>query len=59
MAEHIIDIDHITKRFGDNTIINDLSLSVEQGEVLVLVGPSGCGKSTLLQIGRASCRERV
>ena len=48
MAEHIIDIDHITKRFGDNTIINDLSLSVEQGEVLVLVGPSGCGKSTLL-----------
>ena len=34
MAEHIIDIDHITKRFGDNTIINDLSLSVEQGEVL-------------------------
>ena len=49
MAEHIIDIDHITKRFGDNTIINDLSLSVEQGEVLVLVGPSGCGKSTLLK----------
>lgn len=49
MAEHIIDIDHITKRFGDNTIINDLSLSVEQGEVLVLVGPSGCGKSTLLR----------
>ena len=49
MAEHIIDIDHITKRFGDNTVINDLSLSVEQGEVLVLVGPSGCGKSTLLR----------
>ena len=44
MAEHIIDIDHITKRFGDNTVINDLSLSVEQGEVLVLVGPSGLRK---------------
>ena len=50
MAEHIIDIDHITKRFGDNTIINDLSLSVEQGEVLVLVGPSGCGKSTIFRL---------
>ena len=49
MADHIIDIEHLTKRFGDNTIINDLSLSVEQGEVLVLVGPSGCGKSTLLR----------
>ncbi len=49
MAEHIIDIDHLTKRFGDNTIINDLSLSVEKGEVVVLIGPSGCGKSTLLR----------
>lgn len=49
MAEHIIDIDHITKKFGENTIINDLSLSVEQSEVVVLVGPSGCGKSTLLR----------
>ena len=49
MADHVIDIDHLTKRFGDNTIINDLSLSVEKGEVVVLVGPSGCGKSTLLR----------
>ncbi len=49
MAEHIIDIDHLTKRFGDNTVINDLSLSVEKGEVVVLIGPSGCGKSTLLR----------
>lgn len=49
MAEHIIDIEHLTKRFGDNTIINDLSLSVEKGEVVVLIGPSGCGKSTLLR----------
>lgn len=49
MAEHIIDIDHLTKRFGDNTVINDLSLSVEKGDVVVLIGPSGCGKSTLLR----------
>lgn len=49
MSEHIIDIEHLTKRFGDNTVINDLSLSVSKGEVVVLIGPSGCGKSTLLR----------
>ena len=49
VSEHIIDIEHLTKRFGDNTVINDLSLSVSKGEVVVLIGPSGCGKSTLLR----------
>lgn len=49
MSEHIIDISHLTKKFGENTIINDLSLSVSKGEVIVLIGPSGCGKSTLLR----------
>lgn len=42
---------HITKRFPDGThAITDLSLSVEDGELLVLLGPSGCGKSTLLRM---------
>jgi polar amino acid transport system ATP-binding protein len=49
MSEHIIDINHLVKSFGDNVIINDLSLSVSKGEVVVLIGPSGCGKSTLLR----------
>ena len=49
MAEHIIEINHLVKRFGDNTIINDLTLNVSKGEVVVLIGPSGCGKSTLLR----------
>ncbi len=41
--------DHVYKRFGDVTAINDLMLSVEDKEFLVLVGPSGCGKTTALR----------
>ncbi|MEJ2651616.1 MAG: ABC transporter ATP-binding protein [Gammaproteobacteria bacterium] len=42
---------HITKRFADGTkAIRDLALSVEDGELMVLLGPSGCGKSTLLRM---------
>jgi multiple sugar transport system ATP-binding protein len=45
-----LDIEHLAKRFGAVTVIPDLSLSVAEGEFLVLVGPSGCGKSTLLRL---------
>lgn len=49
MAEHIIEIKDLTKRFGDKTVIDGISLNVSKGEVVVLIGPSGCGKSTLLR----------
>lgn len=45
-----ITFDHVYKRFGDLTIINDLNLYVEDKEFLVFVGPSGCGKSTTLRM---------
>jgi multiple sugar transport system ATP-binding protein len=41
--------DHVYKRFGDFTAIQDLNLNVEDKEFLVLVGPSGCGKTTALR----------
>lgn len=49
MSEHIIDINGLVKHFGDNAVIDGISLSVSKGEVVVLIGPSGCGKSTLLR----------
>ncbi len=43
-------VDGITKRFGNTTVLSDISLSVSRGEVLTLCGPSGCGKTTLLRM---------
>ena len=41
---------NVSKNFGRTPVVKDVSLTVEDGEFLVLVGPSGCGKSTLMQI---------
>lgn len=43
-------LEHVTKSFGDKVVINDLDLTIEEGEVFFLLGPSGCGKSTLLRL---------
>ena len=45
-----IQLKNVTKKFGDQMVIDDLNLSIEDGSFTVLVGPSGCGKSTLLSL---------
>ncbi|MBO6000124.1 MAG: amino acid ABC transporter ATP-binding protein [Lachnospiraceae bacterium] len=45
----MLTIEHLTKRFDDQIVLNDISFDVKEGEVIVIVGPSGCGKSTLLR----------
>ena len=49
MNEPLLQIDHLTKTYGETTILKDVSFSVGQGEVVVIIGPSGCGKRTLLR----------
>ena len=43
-------IKNLNKSFGDNKVINNFNINIEDGEFIVLVGPSGCGKSTLLRM---------
>lgn len=49
MADALLTINNVVKRFDDTTILDGISFSVKKSEVIVIVGPSGCGKSTLLR----------
>ena len=49
MSTEILRVEHLKKAYGENVILKDISFSVKEGEVIVIVGPSGCGKSTLLR----------
>ncbi|MDE2838844.1 MAG: amino acid ABC transporter ATP-binding protein [Chloroflexota bacterium] len=45
----MVRLERVVKRFGDFTAVRDVDLSVQEGEVVVIIGPSGSGKSTLLR----------
>jgi len=46
----MIKFENIVKKYGDKTVIDDFSLEIQPGELVVFIGPSGCGKTTLLQM---------
>jgi len=45
----VVQVEHLVARYGDTTILDDVSCEVRRGEVFVIVGGSGCGKTTLLR----------
>ena len=48
MTENVIEISHLTKRYGNKIAVNDLNLSIRKGEVFGLLGPNGAGKTTTI-----------
>jgi ABC-2 type transport system ATP-binding protein len=49
-AECVIEVEHLTKRYGDFPAVNDISFTVKRGEVFALLGPNGAGKTTSVEI---------
>ncbi|MFJ6897878.1 ectoine/hydroxyectoine ABC transporter ATP-binding protein EhuA [Streptomyces hokutonensis] len=49
-GSELIRLDHVTKRFGANTVLDSLDFSVESGKHVTLIGPSGSGKTTILRL---------
>ncbi len=50
MSNKLVDLQHISKSYGDTLILDDLNLYIRENEFLTLLGPSGCGKTTTLRI---------
>jgi len=48
-AENIIEVTKLVRKFGDRTVLDEISFNVHRGETVVIMGGSGCGKSTLLR----------
>jgi len=49
VTHHLLELNHVSHRYGDYSVVRDISLSLTRGTIGCLLGPSGCGKTTLLR----------
>lgn len=56
-SDYVLEIDHLTKTFGDRTVVNDVSFKVEQGEIFGFLGPNGSGKTTTIRMALGIIRQ--
>ncbi|MEY3992517.1 MAG: Daunorubicin/doxorubicin resistance ATP-binding protein DrrA, partial [Pseudomonadota bacterium] len=50
MNPTLLSVNHLAKRYGDQTVVNDLSFHIEPGECLGVIGPNGAGKTTTIRM---------
>ena len=50
MSENILELKNLNKSYGEQKVLDNLSLNIKKNEFLTLLGPSGCGKTTTLKI---------
>lgn len=48
--KNFVELRNVTKRFGSNMVIDNINLTIPQGQMVTLLGPSGCGKTTILRL---------
>ncbi|QCX26965.1 ATP-binding cassette domain-containing protein [Nocardioides jishulii] len=54
----IIEVDRLSQRYGDQTVVDEISFSVERGEILGILGPNGAGKTTWRRAENEPVRDR-
>lgn len=59
MEVSMLELIGVTKRYGEQTVLDNISLSVENGQIVSILGPSGGGKTTLLNISWESLKSRL